>query len=163
MAAPPLTCRTQRFHDVCELAHKLLRAHQLPDWTFDYNRRKRAMGFCWYAAKTIELSIYFVERNEMEAIVDTLLHEIAHALAGPEHGHDEVWKAKCLEIGARPSRCGEANMPPGNWQARCKGCARLYQRYRRPKRLHGWYCPHCGQEQGKLVWKPARRLRSHHK
>jgi hypothetical protein len=47
-----------------------------------------------------------VDRNGAEEIVDTILHEIAHALVGPRHGHDTVWKAKCTDIGARPERCG---------------------------------------------------------
>jgi len=45
------------------------------------------------------LSFSFEERSD-ELVRDTLLHEIAHALVGTAHGHDEVWKAKCLEIGA---------------------------------------------------------------
>lgn len=152
-AAPPLPAVVQRMHCVRELATRLLRAHQLQDWTFTYNRRKRAMGFCCYSERTVELSIHFVEHNDMDAIVDTLLHEIAHALVGPEHGHDEVWKAKCREVGATPSRLGHATMPPGNWHAQCRSCGRNYNRYRRPKRLQGWYCPPCGLQLGRLVWK----------
>jgi predicted SprT family Zn-dependent metalloprotease len=142
-----------RLEGVRKLAGKLLRAHALHDWSFVYNRRKRAMGFCCFSHRTIELSIHFVANNDPEAIVDTLLHEIAHALVGPKHGHDAVWKAKCREIGATPLRLGEANMPDGKWQADCRCCGRNYQRYRRPKRMRGWYCPHCGIELGRLVWK----------
>jgi predicted SprT family Zn-dependent metalloprotease len=138
---------------VRNLAGLLLRGHGLHDWTFDFNRRKCAMGFCCYTRRTIELSTYFVEQNPMEAIVDTLLHEIAHALVGPNHGHDRVWKVKCREIGAIPSRLGTATMPTGKWQAGCRSCGRRYNRHRKPKRMRGWYCPHCGVELGRLVWK----------
>ena len=37
---------------------------------------------------------------------NTLLHEIAHALAGHEHNHDEVWKATARSIGCDGCRCG---------------------------------------------------------
>ena len=74
--------------------------HGLHEWSFAYNRRKRALGFCFYEPRRIELSIHFVEHNSLEAIRDTLLHEIAHALVGPGHGHDAVWKCQCLRIGA---------------------------------------------------------------
>src|SRR5271165_928788 len=110
------------------------------------------MGLCAYARRTIELSTYFVERNGQEEILDTVLHEIAHALVGPGHGHDAVWKRKCVEIGARPARCGNAEMPEGRWRASCRNCGRHFNRHRRPKRLKGWYCPECGPERGRLIW-----------
>ena len=134
VASPPAP-RLQRIRRVQELAGKLLRAHGLHAWGFAYNRRKRAMGFCCYSRRSIELSIHFVVRNDMDAIVDTILHEIAHALVGPDHGHDKVWKAKCREIGATPQRCGQADMPLGQWHATCTACGREYNRHRRPKLL----------------------------
>ena len=39
-----------------------------------------------------------------EAIKDTVLHEIAHAIAGGRHHHDRVWVACCNKIGCEPSR-----------------------------------------------------------
>lgn len=126
--------------------------HGLHDWSFAYNRRKRAMGLCVYRRRAIELSIYFVQRNGDGEVVDTILHEIAHALVGPGHGHDAVWKRKCVEIGAEPLRCGQADMPGGRWQARCGGCGRSFHRHRKPTRTHGWFCRACGPERGRLVW-----------
>jgi hypothetical protein len=43
-------------------------------------------------------------------------------------------------------------MPSGPWQARCGCCGTLHHRFRRPKRLIGWYCRRCGVERGSLVW-----------
>src|ERR1700686_5283507 len=102
---------TERIRQVRQLAHDLLARHGLADWTFAYNRRKRAMGLCLYHLRTIELSVYLILRNPEEEILDTILHEIAHALVGPGHGHDKVWKKKCIEIGARPVGGGRADMP----------------------------------------------------
>lgn len=129
-------------------------AHGLHGWVFRFNRCKQAMGLYSYHRKTIELSISFVERdNPVEEIRDTILHEIAHALVGPGHGHDKVWKRKCIEIGARPLRYRLADMPEGKWRARCWGCGCQFHRYRRPKRARGWFCRRCGPEVGRLVWK----------
>jgi predicted SprT family Zn-dependent metalloprotease len=137
-----------------QLALALMAQHRLAGWTFRFNRCKQALGLCVYQRRTIELSIYLVERdNPLEEIRDTILHEIAHALVGPRHGHDKVWKRKCLEIGARPLRCGLADMPPGRWQASCGGCGKRFHRYRKPKRLSGWFCRGCGSERGQLVWR----------
>ena len=127
--------------------------HGLQDWSFAFNKRKRTLGLCRYAMKTIELSIFLVDRNGTDEVRDTILHEVAHALVGPGHGHDAVWKRKCVEIGAEPRRCGDADMPRGRWKALCPGCVETFSRHRKPKRLGGWYCRACGPERGKLSWR----------
>src|SRR4051794_2320393 len=119
MSAPS---KKMLFQHVRKLALDLLARHGLPKWSFAFNWRKRTLGLCVYHTKTIELSVPFIECNTRAEIIDTILHEIAHALVGPKHGHDEVWKQKCLEIGAQPTRCGQAAMPEGRWQASCRRC-----------------------------------------
>jgi SprT protein len=136
-----------------QLAIRLLANHGLCDWSFAFNRSKRQMGCCQYGPKVIELSRHFVERNTSDLIRDTLLHEIAHALVGPGHGHDVVWKAMCLRVGAKPERLSnEPDMPQGRWQAICEGCGMRHHKYRRPKRMKGWYCCRCGPHRGALKW-----------
>jgi predicted SprT family Zn-dependent metalloprotease len=138
------------------LARELLTTHGLHGWSFRFNRSKVNMGLCKYGPRTIELSVHFVERNTDEAIRDTLLHEVAHALVGPGHGHDGAWKAICLRVGAKPERLSfEADMPAGRWQAVCGGCGVLHHRHRRPKRMAGWWCCKCGPERGRLSWELA--------
>ena len=48
-------------------------------------------------------------RNGPEEVRDTILHEVAHALVGPGHGHDTVWKATAAQVGARPQRRGRTS------------------------------------------------------
>jgi predicted SprT family Zn-dependent metalloprotease len=135
------------------LASELLSAHGLHTWSFRFNRSKVKMGLCKYGPRTIELSTYFVEHNPYEAIHDTLLHEGAHALVGPGHGHDAVWEAMCLRVGAKPERLSfEAAMPAGRWRATCGGCGMVHHKHRRPKRMVGWWCSRCGPERGRLAW-----------
>jgi predicted SprT family Zn-dependent metalloprotease len=140
---------------VRDLARRLLDAHGLSEWSFGFNRRRRSLGLCDYHRQAIELSLHFIERNGPDAILDTLLHEIAHALVGPGHGHDAAWKGMCSRVGARPVACRRAEMPAGRWRATCGGCGKLIHRYRRPKRLHGWYCVACGEGLGHLIWERA--------
>src|SRR6266849_4598630 len=144
---------TRHAEEILRFASGLLSAHGLHDWSFAFNRRKQEMGLCYFGSKCIELSVHFIERNDDEVIRDTLLHEIAHALVVPGHGHGPCWKQKCLEIGARPERlCFDVNMPEGRWQATCGSCGMLHHRHRRPKHLIGWNCRHCGRVRGKLTW-----------
>lgn len=153
--APRIRTLSDRARAAQHLAVQLMTQHGLLNWRFDFNRRKGSMGLCVHSRRTIELSIHFVERNPTAEIRDTVLHEIAHALVGAKHGHDEVWKRKCQEIGARPERCGIADMPKGKWQARCDGCSTSFHRHRKPVRTRGWFCRTCGPQKGKLVWKLA--------
>lgn len=142
-----------------DLAERLIDFHSLEGWAFRFNRNKRRLGVCKQDEKLIELSEHYVLRNSQDHILDTILHEIAHAIVGTEHGHDDIWKAMCLRIGASPSSCSStAVMPDGYWQARCPGCATVFTRHRRPRRLRGRYCVACGPVQGQLIFADIRVL-----
>ncbi len=78
--------------DARTLAHTLLNKHELHDWTFAFNRRKRAFGLCDFRKRTIYLSAVLTELNDEAEVRDTLLHEIAHALATPKARHGPVWQ-----------------------------------------------------------------------
>jgi predicted SprT family Zn-dependent metalloprotease len=82
---------------------------------------------CRHRQKVIVLSAAFVTLNTDDVVRDIVLHELAHALVGPGHGHDATWKAKAVELGANPDRvCTAAVMPPGDWQATCASCNRVF-------------------------------------
>ena len=85
-----------------KLAKELLTLHNLPNWKFAFNDRKRTVGLCSYQKSTIFVSKGFAIGMEDAQIKNTLLHEIAHALVGPGHGHNHVWKAMAVKIGASP-------------------------------------------------------------
>lgn len=143
-----------------EQALKLMAQHGLFGWTFAFNGARRRAGVCRHPHGSrpglIGLSVHYCERNSEADILDIILHEIAHALVGPRHGHDEVWKAKCREIGARPERCYDStriDMPKGRWQAKCPNCGQEFHRHRRPRALTGWWCKRCGKQKGSIVWR----------
>lgn len=151
-------CVTQEIINVNIMALVLLEYHGLPEWGFGFNYNLRRAGVCFFPLLgqpgRIELSIHYVTRNSFQHVRDTLLHEIAHALVGVGHGHDEIWKAKCREIGAKPlvGYGADIKMPDGKWQATCPKCHKVFHRHRKPKASPPWHHIPCGRENGKITW-----------
>lgn len=118
------------------LAWDLLEEHGLVDqfWTFRFDDAQRRFGQCSYADKRITASRHLTRLNPESELRDTILHEIAHALVGPGHGHDEVWKAKAIEIGCNGARTHNAETPPAPWIRYCPNCGRSDPAYRRKKK-----------------------------
>jgi len=83
------------------IANSMLVKHNLTNWKFEVDDVKSRLGQCRYATKTIAISKYIVNELKHEEIIDTIKHEIAHALT-KGHGHNKVWKNKCIELGCRP-------------------------------------------------------------
>lgn len=98
-----------RFKRTYELARDLMREHGALDqhgWRFAFDRAKMRAGQCDYSAKIISLSKHYVAEPSVpfEDIRNTILHEIAHALAGDAAGHGPEWKRVALSIGCDGSR-----------------------------------------------------------
>lgn len=130
-------------------AEQLLKDHGLRDlgWIFEFSNEKRHVGRCFHDQKRIVFSKHFVDNTPMEKIRDTILHEIAHALVGSGHGHDDVWKLKAIEVGAEPNRCAgpsarrNDSVKP-NYMIVCPKCNQKWFRFRLRKSLHR--ATHCG-------------------
>jgi len=86
-------------HRVRHWAEALIAAHLDPSWTFAFDNAKRRAGLCDYTHKRISVSRYLAARYDDDTNHQTLLHEVAHALAGPRAGHGARWKAVARELG----------------------------------------------------------------
>lgn len=87
------------------------------NWTFKFNNSKSAFGQCQFKrnrftgeihSKKICLSSYFLPALSDESVIDTILHEIAHALDVEDRGysnHDLNWKRMAIKVGAKPQTC----------------------------------------------------------
>jgi predicted SprT family Zn-dependent metalloprotease len=133
---------------VTGLANQLFKEHGLEErgWSFDLDQTKQQVGVCNHHTKKIGFSLYYLEKSSDAEIRDTILHEIAHALVGSNHGHDATWRAKCIEIGARPKRlAGEDAVTTAkpNYVMICPSCDRKWYRYRMRQRNYGGKCPDC--------------------
>ena len=130
-------------NDATTLAHTLMQMYGLASWRFAFNQRKRAFGLCNFTRKTIYLSAPLTEINDEPAVRDTLLHEIAHALAGPAAKHGLIWQEIATRIGATPRRCfgSEVKMLPSRYILVCPNCGQSVSRHRPPTRAYAcWFC-----------------------
>jgi predicted SprT family Zn-dependent metalloprotease len=145
------------FAEAEALALRLMKEFGLQGWEFGFNRARRQMGRCAYPRAgrpgRIQLSVHYVQRNSLADIEETIRHEIAHALAGPTAGHGPAWKAMCAVTGAKPLRCGQADMPTGHWLGVCPGCQREHRRHRRPPARVTYHCRRCGPMRGTIAWR----------
>ena len=138
--------RGERGMDVKQLeaiAGQELREHGLRGWTFGLAHTKRRLGVCKYRTKRIEIAEYHARNNPPETVLDTLRHEIAHAIAGPAARHGPAWKAVAIRLGATPRACDNSHetvVTPGDWQATCPACKKTAHRYRRPTSSSGYRC-----------------------
>lgn len=148
--------------ELATIANRELKKHGLSGWTFGLANTKRRLGVCKYRTKRIEISEYYAQHSPAEAVMDTLQHEIAHALAGHAAGHGPIWKAIAVRLGATPLACDTSKqtvVKPGDWQAICPACKKTYHRYKTPVSLTGYRCRCAARES--LVFEyagdPARR------
>ena len=74
-------------------------------WTFTWLRAKNIKGQCHYHRKHISLSKPLTSIRDEAGVRMTILHEIAHALVGPEvASHGPEWSRKFKELGGSGTR-----------------------------------------------------------
>jgi hypothetical protein len=83
-----------------ELLRKEMNLHGLQSWSIRLNQNAEShfLGLCSHKDKCIILSAHHIDIHPDPDVVNTIRHEIAHALT-PGHAHDDVWAAKAREIG----------------------------------------------------------------
>ena len=92
----------ERLTSIASMARGLMDEHGLDAWTFAFLEAERRLGDCHFQDRVIRVGrAHALDASEAE-IRDTILHEIAHALAGPEARHGPKWKAIARRIGATP-------------------------------------------------------------
>ena len=115
--------------------HHLDPVHGAGAWTFSFDHAKRRAGQCDYTARRITVSRYLAEKFVDDEIHQVLLHEVAHALAGPTAAHGPEWQRIAEELGYIGGRThdGEIAHERAPWIGRCPA-GHEHFRFRRPTR-----------------------------
>lgn len=113
--------------DAALKARALMNHHGLGHVPFEFDRGRRRIGCTHYRydgnLEKITLSKHYAELLEEDEIVDTILHEIAHALSPFNEGHGRIWQQNARMIGADPVRCkAPSARPEGAWKSYCPNC-----------------------------------------
>jgi predicted SprT family Zn-dependent metalloprotease len=118
------------------LARSNMDKYGLSEWNIRFDNKRRRFGACIYYLKTISLSRYLVLSNPKNVVLDTILHEIAHALT-PHCHHNNTWKAQCRLIGAKPERCYSYDEVEVDslYTLVCPQCGAEYPAHRKPSRV----------------------------
>ena len=146
-------------------ADALIAQHLDPSWSFGFDNAKRRAGLCDYTRKRISVSRYLAARHDDDDNHQTLLHEVAHALAGPGAGHGPQWKRVARDLGyvGGTTHHGETAVELAPWVGVCPAGHVAY-RHRRPARATS--CAKCAprfDERNLFSWtrreiSPAARL-----
>lgn len=151
-ARPRVDCSLD---DVEGMAHRLIGKH-MPDgtlaqpWSFGFDLAPARAGVCRYVERRIDLSVNYCLAATRNDIEDTILHEIAHAIVGPRHNHDDVWKRKAREIGCKGERCHRVQQSIPRWVGEC-GCGRRWFRQTLQRRMMRNRA--CGKCLGEISWR----------
>jgi len=137
-----------KLHKVKEFALQKMEEWGLIEegWSFVWDTRAvRRYGQCRYRQREIGVTKVLANLNAIEESKDVVLHEIAHALTGPGHGHDWAWKQKCVLVGARPERCytseqngGTVKTTKGKYKLINKETGEVYRYYYRRPKFKDW-------------------------
>jgi predicted SprT family Zn-dependent metalloprotease len=118
-------------------ADALIALHLDPTvWTFGFDNAKTRAGLCSFASHRITVSRHLASRYEDDEIHQILLHEVAHALAGPRVGHGPRWKAIARELGYDGKRTHDGAIADefAPWVGTCPA-GHIHYRYKRPARV----------------------------
>ena len=116
-ASASLIERQSAFHS---LAQQMVASLGLADsWRIAYDSSRARAGLCNYQSHTLSFSRNLVAKAEPHQWIDTIAHEIAHALVGPRHGHNFTWQRVCRAIGGTGLRCHNLVLVKPKWELTC--------------------------------------------
>lgn len=84
---------------IMRATHDTLARHGVVGWSVMMDARTDRMGACDHARKIVVISKANLTRGPI-AVRETIRHEVAHVLAGPNAGHGDVWREACKITGS---------------------------------------------------------------
>lgn len=141
-------------HHLEQQALRLISAHLGDTWGFRFDRATKRAGLCDYRARQISVSRYFAARYGDDDMLQVVLHEIAHAIAGPSAGHGASWLRIARSIGytGGVTHPGQGIQELAPWVGVCPA-GHVIHRHRKTRRPTS--CARCSarfDERHLIVW-----------
>lgn len=121
-------------------------------WSFGFDHARTRAGLCNFTEKRITVSRHLASKYEDDEVHQILLHEVAHALAGPRAGHGPSWKKIAHELGYDGKRThdGSAAHDLAPWVGSCQQ-GHAHYRFRKPTKALSCGVCHRGFSVGHLI------------
>lgn len=131
--------------DAEKLIQEKMELHELTKngWTYKISSKMvTCAGKCSYKKNTLTFAKNFCTNVEESELINTILHEIAHAIVGPKTNHNETWRKLHIKMGGDGERCHRETFSPPKYLMECTKCQKIWKRYRKP--FDGNYSCSCG-------------------
>lgn len=130
--------------EAVKFAHRRLVECGLPQWGVRVDTSINGiLGRCNYEKRTIFLSAHHIDTHPDVDVIETINHEIAHALT-PGHKHNNIWAAKALECGCLSTdACGPALSMQAIDDVRSGTINRIESDQIKPKQTKGRFLSNC--------------------
>ncbi len=116
----------QALHSFQFAARILIAEHLGRSWKFRWHSGLSSLGLCDYDNKIISISKPMAKEISRAECLDTLAHELAHALTPDDPGHESEWKEIAKRLGAKTRNDG--------WTEKLDKVSKRLQRRRDAKR-----------------------------
>lgn len=108
----------------------------LTNWTVKLNNAKRSLWLCDETKKELRFSKFFIENNSDIEIKETLIHEVAHALAWNDKKHWPKWIQMAKLLGLKNPEQFNRTAVQAEWKYLmiCPWCDAKHYFYKKPKK-----------------------------
>ena len=139
--------------DMLAKIREIVDEHGLADWTIEVDNSPSRAGACLYNKRVLTFSKHFLTNIDIpfDGIKTIVLHEVAHALVGAQHGHDGVWRAKAIEIGSDGATYHQYCFYPPKAILSCP-CGTVFKKmFKTSKKMEMWKNVCCQACESKVV------------
>lgn len=125
---------------------KLLAEHGINGWVVSFDNAEGRAGRCNFTEQRISYSVLFMLTATPEERRNTVLHEVAHAVTGPNRGHGAEWEANFVALGGNGSAVAYASSESYtedrySWIGVCPTCGDRTGFHEAPEDV--WGCMKC--------------------
>ena len=129
-------------------AIQMLHQNGVGYWRVKVTNGRKSLAITDHGERVVELSKRFILATNETDFHGIMLHEIAHILVGPGHGHGEKFKNKCAEIGLDTAySCHDYPIYIQRYKYICENCGVLGSSEKKER----FMCTNCLYQRNELV------------